>query len=356
MLVRGTLYLDGSATIESPFITNGSPTPALADGETPYCLELQSTEGAVLTSHCFDLPFIDVESEAPTDTASFAAALPFDDAAVRLVLRHDATILAARGRNRRPPMLEVLFVGSGPTGSDSLHVSWTASAGDEGVTPPLRYTLLYSPDAGASWIPVAVDVDTDSLDLDTSSWPGSERARIRVLVSDGFISSAGDSALFAVPRKLPNVWVTSPQSDTVVQPLDALILSGHASDLEDGELTGPALVWTLDGDDVLGTGAQLVLPGLSAEPGVHEVVLTATDEDGLQSSAHIEVTVAVPPHCVGDCNEDNVITVDEIVRSVNIALGNVGLSECPLADSNNEGQVTVDELVTAVNKALYGCS
>jgi len=354
MLVRGTVYLDGGATIETPFITAGSPTPEGAP-EARYCLELQASDGTVLASHCFDLSFVNLETEAPTDTASFAAALPFDDRAEWLVLRDGATIVAARGRNRHPPELQVLSVDPGPPGGNSLQVNWTAGSGEEAENP-LRYTLLYSPDAGTSWIPVAVDVDTDSLDLDTSSWPGSEQARIRVLVSDGFLTSPGDSALFAVPRKPPSVWITSPQNDTFVQPLDALALAGHASDLEDGELKGATLVWTLDGDRILGAGAQLVLPGLSAEPGVHEIVLTATDQDGMESSAGIEVTVAAPPHCAADCNEDNVITVGELLRSVSVALGSVGLSECPLADSNNDGQVTVDEILTAVDTAINGCT
>ena len=61
------------------------------------------------------------------------------------------------------------------------------------------------------------------------------------------------------------------------------------------------------------------------------------------------------PTCVGDCSDDRVVTVDEILTMVNIALGNVGLSECPLSDSNNDGQVTIDEILTAVNFALNGC-
>jgi hypothetical protein len=354
MLVHGAVYRDGSATIESPFITSGSPTPDVT-ADAPYCLELHSDDGAVLASHCFDLSFINVETEQPTDTASFAAALPFNDAAARLVLRSGTTVLAARGRNIHPPALQALSVDAGPPASNSLHVGWTAGSGGEFSSPPLRYAILYSPDAGASWIPVAVDIDANSVDLDTSSWPGSNQAQIRLLVSDGFLTSAGDSSFFVVPRKSPSVWIADPDSGAVLQPLSALVLSGHASDLEDGELSGSSLVWTLDDDRVLGNGAQLILPGLSAEPGPHEIVLTATDQDGMQSSTRINVTVAASPSCIGDCNEDNTVTVDELLRSVNIALGNLGLSECPLSDTNNDGQVTIDEILTAVNFALNGC-
>jgi hypothetical protein len=59
--------------------------------------------------------------------------------------------------------------------------------------------------------------------------------------------------------------------------------------------------------------------------------------------------------CVGDCNLDGMVTVDEIVTAVNIALGQRLVGDCPSADGNLDGQVTVDEIVTAVNNALNGC-
>jgi len=62
-----------------------------------------------------------------------------------------------------------------------------------------------------------------------------------------------------------------------------------------------------------------------------------------------------PPACTGDCNGNGVVTVDELVQSVNIALGNTPLSQCPAADRNGDGAVSVDELVGAVNRALNGC-
>jgi hypothetical protein len=50
-----------------------------------------------------------------------------------------------------------------------------------------------------------------------------------------------------------------------------------------------------------------------------------------------------------------VVTVDELLSAVNIALGNSASTECPAADVNGDGQVSVDELLGAVNAALHGC-
>lgn len=66
-------------------------------------------------------------------------------------------------------------------------------------------------------------------------------------------------------------------------------------------------------------------------------------------------TATVPPPCAGDCSGDGLVTVDEIVLMVNIALGLQTSSACPAGDHNADGSVTVDEIILAVNKALSGC-
>jgi hypothetical protein len=67
-----------------------------------------------------------------------------------------------------------------------------------------------------------------------------------------------------------------------------------------------------------------------------------------------EVRVVRNP-CVGDCDGDGNVTVDEIVRLVSIALGTATLDTCPAGDGDGSGSITVDEIVTAVTNALSGC-
>lgn len=59
--------------------------------------------------------------------------------------------------------------------------------------------------------------------------------------------------------------------------------------------------------------------------------------------------------CLGDCSSNQVVTVDEILLGVNIALGTMPIDQCGTFDSNGDQQVTVDEIITAVNHALNGC-
>ncbi|MBX3024521.1 PASTA domain-containing protein [bacterium] len=59
--------------------------------------------------------------------------------------------------------------------------------------------------------------------------------------------------------------------------------------------------------------------------------------------------------CTGDCNGNAQVTIDELVRSVNIALGLLPLDACLAVDRNLDDQATINELITAVNFALFGC-
>jgi hypothetical protein len=58
----------------------------------------------------------------------------------------------------------------------------------------------------------------------------------------------------------------------------------------------------------------------------------------------------------GDLNDNGLVTVNEIIRATNFALGTVTPSAAELAriDRNSDSQVTVDEVMTAVNNALNG--
>jgi hypothetical protein len=59
--------------------------------------------------------------------------------------------------------------------------------------------------------------------------------------------------------------------------------------------------------------------------------------------------------CIGDCNGDGMVTIDELITAVNIALGLQPLSACPAVDGGGDGQVTIDDLIRAVDSALNGC-
>jgi len=60
--------------------------------------------------------------------------------------------------------------------------------------------------------------------------------------------------------------------------------------------------------------------------------------------------------CVGDCTNDDRVSVDELVKGVTIALGHTPVKDCRAFDRNDDERVSINELVAAVNAALRGCT
>ena len=109
------------------------------------------------------------------------------------------------------------------------------------------------------------------------------------------------------------------------------------------------------------------IPGFTLATGMHRLRVdvhnnphdssgTATGMD-LSGTLNGSVQVFRCPRgfCVGDCNMDDVVTIDDLLKMVNIALLTPMATICDAGDANQDGQVTIDELVTAVNHALAGC-
>lgn len=59
--------------------------------------------------------------------------------------------------------------------------------------------------------------------------------------------------------------------------------------------------------------------------------------------------------CVGDCDADGTVRVDELLLGVNALLGLRDAASCASFDADGSGQVEVAELILAVNAVLNGC-
>lgn len=101
-------------------------------------------------------------------------------------------------------------------------------------------------------------------------------------------------------------------------------------------------------------GTQLTIAPEPGYSGVDELTYAAWD--GAVNSNLGTITFSVEPSCGGDCDGSGDVTVDEILRGVNIALGAAGVGECTAMDTSDDGVVTVDEILAAVSAALAGCS
>jgi hypothetical protein len=83
-------------------------------------------------------------------------------------------------------------------------------------------------------------------------------------------------------------------------------------------------------------------------------VVTANTE-GNDLSVLLNVADGLEFICAGDCNEDDVVDVVDLVTAVDLSMRSETTKSCPNADVNGDDSVTVDELIRAVRRALIGC-
>lgn len=67
----------------------------------------------------------------------------------------------------------------------------------------------------------------------------------------------------------------------------------------------------------------------------------------------VDAATAQQP-CVGDCNGNGQVSINELISCVNIGIGRANLATCPICDGDGGGQVEIGEVITAVNIGLGG--
>ncbi|MEO8606154.1 MAG: hypothetical protein ABI629_26520, partial [bacterium] len=116
-----------------------------------------------------------------------------------------------------------------------------------------------------------------------------------------------------------------------------------------------------DPNDVPSSGSPTPTSAVDATPTPPVDATPTSTADTPPPTASVVATAtptsATPPPlgCPGDCSGDSVITIEELVRNVAIALGTETLAQCPNADRDGDGVVGIGELARAVLAALDGC-
>lgn len=126
----------------------------------------------------------------------------------------------------------------------------------------------------------------------------------------------------------------------------AIVISAlNVGPIADGSLLYTCVV-NIDDNAELGRDYPLACSAPTAgDPASNSLAASCTD-------GRISVAIA----CSGDCNGDDEVSIDELLKGVNIALGNLPAVDCPAFDTDANGAVTIDELLAAVSRALNACS
>lgn len=216
-------------------------------------------------------------------------------------------------------------------------LSVEGGSGSPGGTAPVAIRLANDPEGTAASADLDIGFPTALLEFET---PVSQHCVIAARLAathqvGGTVPRPGNLLRFALFPQPPRVL---PLGDGDLATCDFRILPDAGEPEAEltivyaalGDRIGRGLAVTADASAI-----QIVLPTPTATPDA-----TATPS---------------PPPCPVDCNGNGAVTIDELVRSINIALGNLSASECPAADRDGNRSVSVAELVSGVAAALGGC-
>lgn len=88
----------------------------------------------------------------------------------------------------------------------------------------------------------------------------------------------------------------------------------------------------------------------------HTATVTPTGPTATATATPTGPTPTAPPRpCFGDCDLNGQVTIEDVIRIVEIVLGQRPPADCPAGDLGSDGQIGIPDLVAAVTNALQGC-
>jgi hypothetical protein len=160
-----------------------------------------------------------------------------------------------------------------------------------------------------------------------------------VLARDNILPIPASSTLFTCKAQVP--------TQTMLGPLPITCSDFVASQPSGGNLT------------TFCNPGEIQVVSLTFSTPTSTSTATATRTPTATSTATPSATPTVtgtPNPCVGDCNGDGRVEINEIVLGVSIGLGGLSLDSCRALDLNGNNAVDIFELIDAVNNALFGCA
>lgn len=291
LMVRGTIALDTSTVELQPALTIAA-NPTASDPDGTHEIAVLDANGTALYATTFT-PVLQVGDPADGSNATEPSSallnvvIPADlPGAKTLQVSTGGTVISSSVMSDSTPTASIDTPTTGT--SEDLNITWSSADGDG---DSLSHTLFYSTDSGATWDLIAADLTRTSASIPRWTLPASNRARLKVIVSDGLRSSEAISEEFSLPNLAPTVTITDPLDGTTVSGSQTFAMDAQAYDAEDGELGGASVTWTSDRNGKLGTGARLLKRADELAEGTHIITVTATDSAGAKTSKSVTVHV-----------------------------------------------------------------
>lgn len=160
------------------------------------------------------------------------------------------------------------------------------------------------------------------------------------------VADTAEIVVFDPPgNQPPRVSVSEPEDGASRPVQETTRFAGTATDVEDGELSGSALVWTSSIDGQFGTGAPVDTDQLST--GEHTIVLEATDSGGASAADTVRIEVVEGVNLVLD---RLIVSARGVLQSEDVDVGAVIRNEGVVAAGGFGWEFRVDGTVRATGR------
>ncbi|MFN2292149.1 MAG: DNRLRE domain-containing protein [Anaerolineae bacterium] len=329
-----------TAQLEPLFVV---PDPVAIPTRLPgsYDIVLRSGTGTELARYAFTPA--DMEPGPPADITASEAGLarllisemvPFVAGTDQVLIEGPSGALAQVNAGPSTPSVTVQSPNGGEALSgDTVTVSWTASDPDDGN---LVFNVDFSPDDGATWEVVALGVAGNQVDISRDNLLSTQnQGRFRVWASDGIHTSSDTSDTgFTVTTRAPDLTIISPPDGLVIARQQTLNLQAVAYSDVAGFLSGDNIRWVSSVDNLLATGAQASVTGLTE--GVHTIIVRATDGKR-DSFANFQVIVVADPSLLPE-SEDELQVAPQLIT----LHPEQGITEAEVYVNNASGTAPLD--------------
>jgi hypothetical protein len=280
-----TANVDQSGKVEISSVEPVQAPPAAAGGGN-YHLTATGAGGHALADVPMEVSHGHADGLPSLPVVTLSGVVPANGAQ-SVQIAGNGSILAARAGSAHAPVAKL---GLPRFRRDSVLIKWTARDADRDA---LVADVQYSGDNGKSWRSIWIGGNRGQAVVPKRYLFRSARARLAVVVNDGFRATKAVSPRFRSPGAAPSVRILLP-SPGLSQPADApLSLEGQAFDDRLRVIGGHRLRWML-GPRLLGRGAKVTVTGLPA--GKPRIDLIATDTSGRTAKSSVRVNVrAVRP-------------------------------------------------------------
>jgi len=283
MYLSGYVNENGTGSLDPILVEQGMPAYPVAG--TGYTVEIRDSNNDLLDSFGFDMVFTDIEGN-PLPQVHFNFQIPNPAGTHTIILKQGDTVLDQIVVSDNAPTVTITEPSGGEVWGGTGTVRWQASDAD-GDT--LRFTLLYSADNGATWQPVATDLEGNMYQVDTSLLSGSTGGKIKILATDGYHTAESNSTgVFTVPNQPPVAQIVSGNRFSSGE---FVTLQASAYDPEGDTLLDTNYMWLVDGEEVA-IGADT---GIFLEDGLYLVTLVVSDNEGMETTVNRLLIVGTAP-------------------------------------------------------------